>query len=89
MQFWTSEKGLPLFKNGVAEYFLLLVLRRPPFARTGRPFASVVTKYLGIYGLTATPEMCQCQTVREGSARELPVHTTFGDLDDISMSQQC
>ena len=26
-------------------------LRRPPIARTGRPFVSVLTKYLGIYGL--------------------------------------
>jgi len=38
---WTSEEGLPLFKEEVTEYFLLLFFhRRPLFARTGRLFAS-------------------------------------------------
>ena len=62
LQTWTSEKGLPLFKEKVAEYLplfccvvvvvvVVVVVFRPPFARNGRLFASgySVLKYLWVY----------------------------------------
>ena len=84
---WTSEEGLPLFKEEVVKYFSLslFVGAMPPFARTGRPFALryLVLKYLSIYGLIlGTPSLFNAHTMI------LIVHI-FMNVNKLCLNQPC
>ena len=52
---WTSEEGLPLFKEDVVNYFSLLLFVGGHCLQEQEGFSAsgclVLTQYLGIYGL--------------------------------------